>query len=95
MTRKQDTDVRDMSVGELRREVMKLRSKIRWHRDRDENQRCHHCDLELYGVLPEEKPPGKMTEPEDVILQKCKSYIRRQQCILHGCTGIPNNRKRG
>jgi hypothetical protein len=64
MTKKQDVDVKAMSAGQLRREVMKLRRKIRWHRDRDENQRCHHCDDELYTVLPEVKPSGQMTEPE-------------------------------
>ena len=95
MTSKQDDDLKGMSIGQLRREVMKLRGKIRWHRDRDENQRCHHCDRELYGVLPEEEPPGQMTEPEEVILRKCKRYIRRQQCELHGCTGFSNKRKRG
>jgi hypothetical protein len=93
MAKKQDVDLRDMPIGQLRREVMKLRGKIRWHRDRDENQRCHHCDLELYGVLPEDEPPGKMTEDEDMILQKCKRYIRRQQCALHGCAGISTTRK--
>jgi len=87
VSRKQDLDVKTLSIGALRREVMKLRSKIRWHRDRNENQRCHHCDLELYSVLPEEKPAGRMTQAEEVILKKCKRYIRRQQCVLHGCTG--------
>jgi len=86
MTRRQDSDVKEMTQGQLRREVMKLRDKIRWHRDLDENQRCHHCDLQLYEVLPEAKPAGKMTEPEEVILRKCEQYIRRQQCKLHGCT---------
>lgn len=95
MTRRQDGDLKDMSIGQLRREVMKLRWMIRWHRDRNENQRCHHCDLELYSVLREEKHPGKMTGAEDVLLIKCKRYIRQQQCASHGCTGISSKRKRG
>jgi hypothetical protein len=93
MAVKQDGDLKEKSIGALRREVMRLREKIRWHRDREENQRCHHCDLELYGVLPEEKPPGKMTESEEVILRKCRQYIRRQQCALHGCTESSTTRK--
>lgn len=92
MTKKQDPELKNMTVGQLRREVMRLRNKIRWHRDRDENQRCHHCDQELYCVLPEEKPAGKMTEPEEIILQKCRRYIRLQQCELYGCRGLAMRR---
>ncbi len=95
MTRKKDDDIKKMSLFELRRETMKLRKKIRWHRNLNEDARCHHCDDELYTVLPEVKPAGKMTLPVEVHLGRCWRYILRQQCELHGCTGISNIRKRG
>ena len=94
MTKKQDVDLKNMSIGQLRQAVMRLRNKIRWHRDRDENERCHHCDLELYGVLPEEKPPGKMTRSKEILLKNCEKYIDRQQCTLHGCTGLSMRKRR-
>jgi hypothetical protein len=81
----QDGDVKKMSEGELRREVMSLRHAIRQHRDADENARCWHNDLALYGILPEEVPPGKMQGPEEELLKNCRRYIRRQQCCEHGC----------
>lgn len=85
MAVRQDSDVKEMTLAELRREVMKLRHGIRKHRDTDENARCWHNDLALYGLLPEEEPPGKMMEPEEKLLVNCRRYIRRQQCGLHGC----------
>lgn len=85
MFRRQDADVKQMTSGQLRREVMKLRRAIRHHRDAAENARCWHNDLTLYEVLPEEKPAGKMIGPEEVLLRNCRRYIRRQQCEMHGC----------
>lgn len=86
MSKSQDADVKQMTIGQLRREVMKLRRKIRWHRDLQENARCWHNDLKLYEVLPEQEPAGRMEGDEAALLGNCRRYIRRQQCLKHGCT---------
>ncbi len=84
---KLDYDLKEMTVGELRRLIMKMRQAVRRHRDADENARCWHNDLELYEkILPESKPAGKMTQSEKELLKNCKRYIRRQQCSLRGCS---------
>lgn len=93
MARRQDADIKAMTSAELRCEVMRLRHKIRWHRDLNENRRCWHCDLELYSVLPEERPPGRMVGPEEKLLRNCKRYIRRQQCAFRGCAGMVTRRR--
>ncbi len=89
MSYRHDSDVKKMSVVELRHLLMKYRRFLRKHRDRRGNARCWHGDLELYALLPEGKPAGRMDQPEAVLLGECRRYIRRQQCTLHGC------RKRG
>ena len=38
--RQQDLDIKQMTPGQLRREIMKLRTAIRKHRDAAENARC-------------------------------------------------------
>lgn len=86
MSKPQDDDVKQMTIGQLRREVMRLRQAIRIHRDADENARCWHNDLALYALLPDEKPAGKMVGSEETLLRNCQRYIRRQQCEQHGCT---------
>jgi hypothetical protein len=80
MSKRQDNDLKSMTVGDLRRLVMRLRTGIRRHRDAEENERCWHNDLALYGQLPEGKPPGRMVGPERILLRNCKRYIRRQKC---------------
>ena len=87
MPRRHDRDVKNMTATQLRREVMLLRGRIRWHRDRKGNARCWHNDLRLYEVLPEGKPAGRMDQPEGILLRKCKRYIRGQQCVKHGRKG--------
>lgn len=70
------------SSAALRSEIERLRKAIRKHRDAANNARCWHNDLALYGALPEGVAPGKMTDPEEVLLRNCRRYIRRQQCRL-------------
>lgn len=76
----QDIDLLELSPSELRAEVMQLRKAIRKHRDAQENARCWHNDLRLYGSLPEEAAPGRMLGDEKILLQNCQRYIRRQRC---------------
>lgn len=85
MPEKQNPDIKRMTSAQLRRELMQLRHAIRKHRDAQNNARCWHNDLQLYAALPEEQDPGKMIGDEATLLRNCKRYIRRQQCILHGC----------
>jgi ATP-dependent DNA ligase len=88
MSKRHDVDIAEMAIGELRRELMRVRRIVRTHRDKIDDARCWHNDLQLYAsVLPEEKPPGRMDGQEDKLLRKCKKYIRRQQCVLYGCLG--------
>lgn len=86
-----DPDVKEMSLGQLRREVMKWRSAVRQHRNAEGNARCWHNDLALYALLPEGKPAGKMDLPERVLLRNCRRYIRRQQCSANGCRKNPKS----
>ncbi len=83
---RQDIDVKKMTIGQLRREVMRLRHSIRRHRDAEENARCWHNDLVLYAVLPEQKPAGKMIGSFEKLLRNCRRYIHRQQCELSSCS---------
>ena len=76
----QDRDLKKLTPAALRNEVMRLRKALRKHRDADENARCWHNDLALYGLLPEGKKPGKLRGPEKVLLRNCLKYIRRQKC---------------
>lgn len=76
----QDIDLPQMSASQLRTEITRLRHAIRKHRDAQENARCWHNDLRLYGVLPEEVTPGRMLGDEKTLLQNCQRYIRRQRC---------------
>ena len=79
--KRQDPDLANKTIGELRREIMHLRRVVRKHRDARDNARCWHNDLELYGrTLPEAKPAGRMNLPESVLLSRCRAYVRRQQC---------------
>lgn len=78
---RQDSDLKIKSIGRLRKEIMRIRTAIRKHRDAKDNSRCWHNDLQLYEkTLPEVKPAGRMNLPEDVLFRNCKKYIRRQKC---------------
>lgn len=78
---KLDPDIKKMTAGVARQELMRVRELIRTHRDREENSRCWHADEELYGrVLPETKLAGRMDGDKNVLLGNCARYIERQQC---------------
>lgn len=78
---KLDPDVKGMDASpEAKQTIMRLRRGIRKHRDKDENARCWHADLELYALLPEEKPAGRMDQPKETLLGNCERYIDRQKC---------------
>ncbi len=84
---KLERDIRAMSEGEVRQELMRVRQLIRTHRDRRGNARCHHADEELYGrILPEQKPAGRMTGKKEDLLRECARYIDRQKCDSKTCS---------
>ncbi|MEK7640808.1 MAG: hypothetical protein AAB389_02330 [Patescibacteria group bacterium] len=89
MSKRQDADLKKMRPAQLRAEVMKMRRALRKHRALSENSRCWHCDLQLYEVLPDSKPAGKMTKPEPELLRNCRRYIRQQQCDQYQCKNRP------
>jgi len=93
-SRQQDPDVKEMTVGRLRREVMRLRRAVRKHRDAQGNARCWHNDLKLYeAALPEAEPAGRMDQPIEELLRNCQAYIKRQQCDKHSCLRSKKNIK--
>jgi hypothetical protein len=87
---KLDDDIKKMSHAKRGKEIARLRRLIRTHKAKKDNARCWHNDEQLYDkTLPEGSAnAGKMTLPEDVLLQNCKRYIKRQQCP----TSCPNKR---
>jgi len=86
---KLDRDILDMSLGELRKEIMRVRRLVRTHKKKKDNARCWHGDLQLYArIIPEGcEGAGKMRLPLSVLLRNCERYIQRQQCTKYGCKG--------
>jgi hypothetical protein len=89
-----DTDIKNMTASEARRELQRVRNRLRWHRNTEENARCWHNDVKLYGdTLPEAKPAGRMDQPKEVLLRNCGRYIDQQKCSGLNCP-ISKPRKR-
>ncbi len=89
-----DRDLDDLTPTQLRQELVRVRGQLRWHRDLKDNDRCWHCDKELYArTLPENEEPGRMTSPKEELRHNCDIYINQQQCELRGCTGHPNKKQ--
>ncbi len=58
---------------ELVDEVIRLRDKIRWHRDQRGDDRCYRDNYELYSLLPE---GFKRPEADSLVeLEQCKKFI--------------------
>ena len=75
-----DIDLDQMSVEELKCEVIKLRSSIRYHRDQKGDDRCWVDDLRLYELLPEGPVGYDSTLPqEDIFLANCKRFCQSRQ----------------
>ena len=86
-SRRQDADVKKMSLGKARQAIMRIRRALRKHRDAHGNARCWHNDVQLYArALPEAKPAGKMTGSKKVLLRNCSRYIDRQKCTGAQCS---------
>jgi hypothetical protein len=71
-----DNDLRDMAPGQLRQEVMKLRSAIRTEVNNTGNRRCW---VNFKRVLPEHKGLDPLALPECEFIGNCKQYFRRYE----------------
>jgi hypothetical protein len=68
-----------METGQLIHEVVKLRQKLRWHRDQQDNDRCHENDNDLYRLLPDKgELPTNEVSPGCVFLDNCVAYYNQQ-----------------
>lgn len=76
-----DPDIKDMTGGQARQELMRARRILRTWRGLENHRRCHHADEEMCNrILPDKKPLGRMNLPKRVLLNGCARYISRQQC---------------
>jgi hypothetical protein len=75
-----DNDLETMSLEELKAEVKKLRTVIRYHKDQKGDDRCWVDDIRLYEALPE-GPVGfdSTLPPEEVFLENCKRFCKSRQ----------------
>jgi hypothetical protein len=76
MSAKIDNDLKQMDIGSLRREVMKLRRAIRLELRHTGNRRCW---INLANVLPEGGEICPLNLPEEEFLKNCARYYRRNQ----------------
>ncbi len=76
MGRKLDSDVRSMTPGQLRQEVMRLRGAFRTELNNTGNRRCW---VNLLRALPEGKDIKPLSLPRDKFLGNCAVYFDRNQ----------------
>lgn len=75
---KQDSDLKNMTPSQLRREIMKLRNGIRRWRDLETNAQCHEEDQRLINLLPEGGTHGKIKITVCEFKKNCDRFIKRQ-----------------
>lgn len=71
-----DKDLKEMSVKELKEEVMRLRSAFRRELDHTGN---HRCWITLLSALPEGKIINALSLPEETFLRNCRRYFNRNK----------------
>ncbi len=76
MIRKIDPDVKAMTPGQLRQEVMRLRSAFRLELANTGNRRCW---VNLLRALPEGKGIRPLSLPRGKFLGNCAAYYDRNQ----------------
>jgi hypothetical protein len=74
-----NNDLEIMSVEDLKAEVIKLRTIIRYHRNQKGDDRCWVDDIRLYEALPEKEGYDSTLPPEKVFLDNCKRFCRSRQ----------------
>jgi hypothetical protein len=68
-----DSDLNELSVEELRREVQKLRDAIRMQRDQSGHDLCWYLP-ELWSVLPEKLLPTPEVPSWRDFMQRCADF---------------------
>lgn len=68
-----DHDLDQLSIDELKNEVIKLRNGIRAHRDSSGHNLCWYVP-ELWNLLPEKIEPSPEIPSKDEFLNCCKLY---------------------
>lgn len=76
MSRKIDDDLKGMSPGQLRQEVMRLRAGFRAELNNTGNRRCW---INLLRHLPEGQTISPLTLPRKEFLGNCALYYERNQ----------------
>jgi len=76
MTYRIDADVKVMTMGQLRQEVMRLRSAFRTELNNTGNRRCW---INLLRALPEGRSIKALSLPKDEFLGNCAIYYDRNQ----------------
>lgn len=75
-----DNDLELMTPEQLKEEIKRLRSIIRYHRDQKGDDRCWVDDLRLYETLPEGSAGYDPTlPPEEEFLNNCKRFCHSRQ----------------
>ena len=74
MIKKIDDDVKAMTIGQLRREVMRLRNAFRTELNNTGNLRCW---INLLRALPEGKTIKALSLPREKFLGNCAVYYNR------------------
>ena len=79
-----DQDLDDLSIEELKSEILKLRNGIRNHRDSSGHNLCWFVP-ELWDLLPEKITPNPVVPLTEEFLHNCKLYrISLDKCNLTG-----------
>ena len=76
MTRRIDDDVKAMTPGQLRQEIMRLRGAFRTELNHTGNRRCW---VNLLRALPEGKSIKPIALSRDRFLRNCAVYYDRSQ----------------
>ena len=77
-TKRHDPDLKDLSLAQLRQEVMRLRRGIRRWRDRYDNEECHEEDDRLALLLPERKRVHSIAISREDFERNCKRFSARK-----------------
>ncbi len=76
MSRRLDEDLKTMTVAQLRREVMRLRTAFRKELGDTGNRRCW---INLLAALPEGETIQPLSLPRAKFLANCQVYHKRNQ----------------
>ena len=77
---KLDQGIQKMSIQELRKEIIRLRTGIRKHRDEKGDDRCWLDDVELYKLLPDNVSAIATLPPKNKFLRSCEKFWETRQC---------------